>query len=237
FGLKANGDAMFDLANSIGFSVFRKECVNAFSLEALFFGQANLLNQSLEDGYYTELQKNYQFLKHKYKVSPLIGDPLAFFGMRPQNFPTIRISQFCDLYHSKRQLFASLMNVNEIKQFYELLGAQTSEFWETHYTFGNRAKKKKKRLTKAFIDLLIINTIIPVKVCYLKKMGAFNSEEIMDLIAQIKPEKNSVISKFESCKMPVNSALDSQGYMQLQKHYCLDKKCLECAVGNALLKM
>jgi len=237
FGLKSNGEAMFELAESIGFSVFRKECGNQKSLEALFFGQANLLNQELEDSYYEDLQKSYQFLKHKYGLSALIGNPLAFFGMRPMNFPTIRISQFCNLYHSKGKLFAELMEVTELNRFYEILGAKTSEFWETHYTFGNVAVKKKKRLTKSFIDLLIINTIIPIKISYLKQLGTFNSEDIIAIITQIKPEKNSVISKFKECKMQVDNALVSQAYIQLEKHYCSPKKCLDCTIGNELLKM
>jgi len=129
------------------------------------------------------------------------------------------------------------MEVTELSRFYEILGAETAEFWETHYTFGNVAVKKKKRLTRSFIDLLIINTIIPVKVSYLKQLGTFNSEDIVAIISQIKPEKNSVILKFKECKMQVDSALVSQGYIQLKQHYCSPKKCLECAVGNALLKM
>jgi len=237
FGLKSNGEAMFELAESIGFSVFRKEGENQKSLEALFFGQANLLNQELETPYYKDLQSSYQFLKQKHGLSALIGNPLAFFGMRPMNFPTIRISQFCNLYHSKKKLFAELMEVTELNRFYEILEAETAGFWETHYTFGNVAAKKKKRLTRSFIDLLIINTIIPIKVSYLKQLGTFNSEDIVAIISQIKPEKNSVISKFKECKMQVGNALVSQGYIQLKQHYCSPKKCLECAVGNALLKM
>lgn len=237
FGLKANGEAMFDLATSIGFSAFRKECLNQQSLEALFFGQANLLNQDIDIAYYKELQRDYKFLKSKYNLSELIGNPLAFFGMRPMNFPTIRISQLCVLYHAKQKLFARLMEVKELNEFYEILGAQTSEFWESHYTFGNSAAKKKKSLTKSFIDLLIINTIIPIKVCYLKQLGTFNSEDIIAIITQIKPEKNGVITNFKACKMQVDNALDSQGFLQLQKHYCFDKKCLKCAIGNTLLKM
>jgi len=237
FGLNTNGEAMYELATSIGFSVFRKESANPQSLEALFLGQANVLNDDLEEIYYKDLQNNYLFLKNKYRLSPLIGKPLAFFGMRPSNFPTIRISQFCALYHSKRNLFAALMEVKELEQFYEILRANTSEFWETHYTFGNKAVKKKKRLTKSFMDLLIINTIIPIKMSYLQQIGTFNSEEIVHIISQIKPEKNSIISKFKECKLQVNNALVSQAYIQLKKHYCTPKKCLECAVGNALLKM
>jgi len=237
FGLKSNGEAMFELAESIGFSVFRKEGENQKSLEALFFGQANLLNQEIETPYYKDLQSSYQFLKQKHGLSALIGNPLAFFGMRPMNFPTIRISQFCNLYHSKKKLFAELMEVTELNRFYEILEAETAGFWETHYTFGNVAAKKKKRLTRSFIDLLIINTIIPIKVSYLKQLGTFNSEDIVAIISQIKSEKNSVISKFKECKMQVGNALVSQGYIQLKQHYCSPKKCLECAVGNALLKM
>lgn len=237
FGLKSNGEAMFELAGSIGFSVFRKECNDQMALESLFYGQSNLLNKDCEDAYYKELHKSYQFLKRKYNLSESVGSPLAFFGMRPMNFPTIRISQFCALYHQNQHLFSELMAVKDVKRFYEILGAKTAAYWEDHYTFGKQAAKKRKVLTKPFIDLLIINTIIPIKISYLKQLGVFNSEEIISLISQIQPEKNGIISKFKACNLQVRNALESQALIQLKNEYCKVKKCLDCAVGNALLKM
>lgn len=236
FGLKSNGLAMYDLARSIGFSVFRKESGNQLALESLFYGQANLLNIDVDDLYYKELRQHYLFCKNKYNLNGFIGSPLAFFGMRPQNFPTIRISQFCTLYHKKQQLFSELMAVKDIKGIYKILGSNTSEYWERHYTFGKQTGKKRKSLTKDFIDLLIINTIIPVKISYLKQLGTFNSEEIIALVSQIKPEKNSIISKFRSCDLLVGNALESQALIQLKNEYCDAKKCLNCAIGNDLLK-
>ncbi len=237
FGLNSNGEAMYDLADAIGFSVFRKESSDQLALESLFYGQANLLLKDCDDSYFKDLRKSYHFLKSKYKLSSYIGSPLAFFGMRPMNFPTVRISQFCALYHQKKQLFSELMNVNDIHMFYEILGAKTSEYWEQHYTFGKQARKKTKKLTKSFMDLLIINTIIPIKISYLKQLGTFNSEVIIELVSQIKPEKNGLISKFKECNLQVKNALESQAFIQLKTEYCNAKKCLDCAVGNTLLKM
>lgn len=235
FGLKVNGDSFSSLANSFEFSVFRKSQSKLMSLEALFFGQLGLLENDVQEPYVLELQNEYQFLSQKFMLSQQGVIPLQFFRLRPPNFPTIRLSQFAKLYYMEHNLFSKVINASSLKEFYQLFSVPTSTFWETHYTFSKESKQSIKKTTKAFVDLLLINTIIPLKFSYAKHQGKMVNEEIVSLMQQLTSEKNSIVNKFNSLKKVSTSALQSQALLQLKNEYCIKNKCLQCAVGNALI--
>ena len=90
-------------------------------------------------------------------------------------------------------------------------------------------------MTKSFIDLLIINTVIPLKFSYAKSQGKSIDDDLFQLIKQIKIEKNSIVSKFLDLKPLEKHALNSQALLQLKLNYCDKNKCLQCAVGNSLI--
>ncbi len=236
FGLKVNGDAFLSLANSIDFSIVRKTQTNKTNLEALFFGQAGLLGEDVQEPYYLELLKEYGFLKQKFALSYANVTPIQFFRLRPPNFPTIRLSQFAMLYHQNQNLFSKIIEINALDAFYDLFAVSTAPFWETHYTFGKSSKMSKKILTKAFIDLLLINTIMPLKFSYAKFQGYNIDDSIIKLIESVVSEKNSIVEKFNSLKLVSKSALQSQGLIQLKNEYCNKNKCLQCVIGNSILR-
>ena len=235
FGLKVNGDAFLSLANSIDFSVIRKTLANKTTLEALLFGQSGLLEQDIEEAYYLNLVKEYEFLKQKFSLSNKNVISVQFFRLRPPNFPTIRLSQLAELYHQNQNLFSKIIEINKADDFYDLFSIVTSPFWESHYTFSKSSKKSKKLLTKPFIDLLLINTIVPLKFSYAKFQGLNIDDSIISLIESIPSENNSITEKFNSLKLISTSALQSQGLLQLKNEYCNKNKCLQCAIGNSVL--
>lgn len=148
FGLKVNGDAFFSLAQSVDFSVVRKSQSNLQSLEALLFGQANLLSESVEDAYFISLSKEYSFLKQKFQLKENQVLPLQFFRLRPPNFPTIRLSQLANLYHEYQNLFSKVIEIDKLEDFYKLFNVSTSEFWKTHYTFQKSSNLQPKLLQR-----------------------------------------------------------------------------------------
>ena len=235
FGLKVNGEAFLSLANSIDFSVVRKLRNDTLDMEALLFGQSNLLEGDAQDGYYIDLKNNYGFLKQKYGLDNLGVLPLQFFRLRPPNFPTIRLSQFANLCDVRPNLFSNIIESKTKDQIYDLFNIGVSSFWQNHYTFSKTSKTAKKVLTKSFIDLIIINTIIPIKFCYAKFQGKSIDENLFQLIKQIKIENNSTISKFLELKNIEKNALNSQALLRLKHHYCDKNKCLHCAIGNSLI--
>ena len=235
FGLSVNGEAFLSVATSIDFSIVRKCSDSAENLEALFFGQAGLLEKTTEEPYFKELQATYEYQKHKYQFDASGVLPMQFFRLRPPNFPTIRWSQLANLYHKRSQLFADLMDVKTLANFYKVFEVTTSIFWETHYTFEKTSAKRNKRLTKSFIDLLLINTIIPLRFCYAKHVGQSVEDEILQFIQAAAPEKNGVVHKFSDLGLKSSNAMDTQAVLQLKKQYCDNNACMQCAIGNHLL--
>jgi len=234
FGLKINAPEFLLLAQNISFGVFKKELSNQFNLEVLLFGQSNLLKQTLEDSHYQSMQKEYLYLKQKYQLQDSLVN-LQFFRLRPSSFPTIRLSQFSMLYNSQKSLFSKLIASKTTSAIYELFSISASEYWDDHYTFGKKSVKRKKQLSKAFIDLLILNTIIPLKFMYAKSVGKENFEELLQLYKSINAEKNSVLTKFKELKLETASSVDSQSLIELKTAYCDKQKCLRCEIGNKLL--
>nr|WP_321231527.1 DUF2851 family protein [uncultured Psychroserpens sp.] len=235
FGLKINADAFFSMANSIDFSIVRKSQSKLIDLEALLFGQSGLLDKEINDSYYTELQKEYRFLKQKFQLNRQSILPFQFFRLRPPNFPTIRLSQLANLYHSKQQLFSKVISAEQLLDFYALFDVSTSPFWETHYTFEKTSKYSVKKLNSSFINLVLINTIIPLKFCYAKQKGLVIEEHVLKLMTAIGSEKNTIITGFNQLKGVSKSAMQSQALIQLKTEYCDKHQCLKCAVGNSLL--
>ncbi|MFY9243553.1 MAG: DUF2851 family protein [Polaribacter sp.] len=236
FGLKVNGEAFLQFSTSIDFSVIRKVRFDENQLTALFFGQAGFLEEDLDGAYHQQLKQEYTYLKHKYQLKSISKNNFQFFRMRPQNFPTIRIAQFASLYFKQENLFSKLMNINKKEDFYNLFSITLNAFWQTHYTFESSSKKSFKKLTKSFIDLVFINTIIPLKFVYLKSRGEVNEQEFITLIQQIASEKNSIISNFSELKITSKNAMESQALLELKNNYCTKKRCLHCAIGNSLLR-
>lgn len=236
FGLKINSEAFMNFANSFDFSIVRKISGNLVQLEALFFGQAGMLSKDYESEYYENLKREYNFLQAKFQLTPILKGQVQFFRLRPNNFPTIRLSQLAMVYHQHQNLFSKIMETEDIKEFYGLFDLATSDYWETHFTFGTSSKKIIKKITKPFVDLLLINTIIPLKFLYLKSLGKTDVSAALTIIANIKPEKNEIISKFNELHIKSKTAFETQALLQLKNEYCNKQLCLNCAVGKELLR-
>ena len=119
--------------------------------------------------------------------------------------------------------------------FISYLRCQHQSFGIHIIPFKKNQNHLKKTLTKSFIDLLLINTVLPLKFCYAKQKGEKVDSDIVKIATSIASEKNSIIDAFNNLKKISKSALDSQGLIQLKTEYCDKNKCLQCAVGNTLI--
>lgn len=236
FGLNTNGEIFYKIASSLPFNVVRKESFESENIEALLMGRAGLLEGEKEDVYFKNLKSRYDYIKHKYRVEPVYIDTVQFFRHRPDNFPTIRLSQLAMLYHTHQNLFSKIITAKTLQEIRSVFNVKASEYWQTHYQFDKESPRKQKGLSASFIELIIINTIIPFRFAYAKSTGQEPGEELIELLKQLAPEKNSIIDKFRFFKTPVNSAYDSQSLLQLKNEYCNNKRCTQCAIGLQLLK-
>lgn len=236
FGSKINADAFESIAIATPFSAVRKTASAALNTEALLLGQAGLLNEELPGNYYNTLKKEYRYLFHKFNLMHQAAIKPKFFRLRPPNFPTLRLSQLAQLYHRRPTMFQSLVEAKNLQDFYEILQTEASDFWDTHYQFGSVSKKSKKRLSRDFIDILLINAVFPLLFSHARKHKKRHIEPILHWMSQMKPEKNKYTRIYEDLR-PVNkNALCSQALLQLYQNYCATNQCLSCALGNNLLK-
>ena len=236
FGLNTNGNSFLQISMAIPFSVIRKESFEIENLEALLFGTAGLLEVEKEDVYYKDLKFRYFYLLHKYQIEKTYTEPLQFFKLRPDNFPTIRLSQLAAVYHKHQNLFSKIIDLKSVDAVYRLLSVSASSYWQNHYQFDKESPKKSKTLSKSFIDLLIINTIIPLQFAYSNMMGESISEDLIDFMNEVTSEKNVIIDKFNSFGIQSKTAFESQTLLELKNEYCERKACLKCAIGLELLK-
>jgi hypothetical protein len=236
FGLNSNGESFFKIASSIPFSIIRKESFELANLEALLLGNSGLLDSDKEDQFYKDLKFRYSNLLQKFQLEQPVIAPLQFFKHRPDNFPTIRLSQLAALYHSQQNLFSNIIKLNSASAIYRFFEVSASPYWLNHYQFDKESPKKKKLLSKSFIDLVIINTILPIQFAFAQSLGKENSEDLVQLLLAISPEKNGVIDKFKSFGITAKNAFETQSLLQLKNEYCAKSKCLECAIGVDLMQ-
>ncbi|HKK76906.1 MAG TPA: DUF2851 family protein [Saprospiraceae bacterium] len=237
-GLPVNKEAMEALAVRTPLRLLRKHRDQLFQIEALLFGQAGLLeDREFEEEYPQKLQREYQFLRKKYQLQAISPLEWKFSRMRPSNFPTLRIAQLALLVHQSNYLFSKIMALQSIEEAYYALEVKTSYYWKEHYRFDQRStQRREKKLGRSTIDLMLINTIIPFIFLYGKKMGLPNyTERALHLLEQIKPENNRLIRDWAERGVPAENACQSQGLIQLYKHYCKSKRCLDCAIGTAII--
>lgn len=236
FGVKINTDAFEAMARSIPMRLLSRHRNQIHQLEALLLGQSGLLEKEFGEAYPQLLQREYRFLKKKYGLRP-IHAPIYFLRMRPQNFPTVRLAQLAMLVHSSDHLLSSLIDLEELPAVRALLTVTANDYWNDHYLPGEKAVFKKKTLGRDMIENIIINTVVPMIFAYglYQKDSRLQEKAIrwLELAAQ---EHNSVTKGFTELGVQVHGAFDTQALLELRTHYCLHKRCLQCAVGNSLLK-
>ena len=236
FGFGTNSQAFGMLAKSLPLSVLGRHKDAVFQIEALLFGQSGLLDGGKTDEYKLKLRKEYDFLKVKYGLKPIDGSLWKLLRLRPDNFPHVRLAQFAAVIHNSSKLFSKIIERPEVDYLITLFGCECSEYWKSHYLFGEESKPKSRKLGKSSIYGLLINTVIPCLFYYADRNG---NEELKDkalsLLEQIPAEQNSVISGWTNLGIEINSAFDSQAFLQLKKMYCDEKNCLRCRIGHKVL--
>ncbi len=236
FGMKVNGDAFEQMARSLPLQILSKHKNQIIQLEALIFGQAGLLSSKFTDAYPKMLQREYQFYKNKYRLGPGAGGAF-FLRMRPVNFPTVRLAQLAMLVHESVHLFSKIKEIDSIKTVKECMKVTANDYWHYHYRFDEDSVFMKKQLGQDMIDHIIINTVVPVLFCY----GRYHNDQkivtkALRWLDEIPAESNVIIQGYKTLKLSVKSAFSSQALIELKTQYCDARKCLYCAIGNAVLK-
>ncbi len=247
FGFGVNADAFELWARNVPLGSVAHHRDNAFQVEAMFMGQAGLLNAdalqprhraaALADDYYRRLAAEYGYLSRKFSLHPIDHGVWRFMRLRPQNFPTIRIAQLARLYCSRQATLGALADCRTADDVRRMFATGVEGYWRTHYTFGSESREGDKRLSAASLNVLAVNTAVPVLYAY----GRHRSDEAMcrralDIMGQLPPEDNAVVRQWRECGLEAQHAADTQALIQLSRRYCERRDCLRCRFGYEYLR-
>ena len=236
FGIRVNAEAFESMARSIPFTQLSREKAGVQKIEALLFGQTGLLNNRFRDEYVRQLKKDYRHLRHKYKLQGAMV-PVFFLRMRPNSFPTLRLSQLASLVFKSPHLFSFIKEAKSLDEIREWLDVSASEYWKDHYRFDEISGSKEKRLGGDMADNIIINTICPLLFAH----GNYYADQAVkdkavNWLESVAAESNRIISGFRSLNVSCKNALEGQALLELKTQYCDQKRCLDCSIGHHVLK-
>jgi hypothetical protein len=236
FGAATNADAFEAIARSVPVKLLAKHKNSIQQLEALLLGQANLLGPRREDDYAKLLWREYQFLKGKYNLQP-INLPVHFLRMRPPNFPTIRLAQLAALLFNSSHLFSRIIEEREVGNMENLLQATANDYWHYHFRFDEESSFQPKKIGQDMVHHLIINVVAPAIFGFglYHRQDHFTSRAVA-LLEGLPAEKNAITNGFVKLGVKPEQAAASQALIELKNNYCNERRCLECALGNALLR-
>ncbi len=211
--------------------ISRLQKLNDHEMLAYWLGQSQLnLEHLFQMDQKNEICSKFLFLKKKFEINPI--DFKWYFGkVRPNAFPDIRLWQWSKWIRNQDAHFSHWLRY---KEYTELIHDLTVGI-EIHRPFKAEAEIMVNGLQH--IHQLIINAIIPIWLAY---ATLHEDKELMnrafEILEQLPPENNAVTKKMQWMNFLNTSAKHSQQLMGQYEHYCTQKKCLECLVGQSYLK-
>jgi Protein of unknown function (DUF2851) len=237
FGTKINEEAFERIAHTLPLNYLSKHRNQLITMEALLLGRAGLLKGPFTDEYPRLLFREYNFQCARHRLSNESLIIVQFLRMRPASFPTIRLAQLAALLYQAGQLFSKIKEAASLKEIIQLLEISASDYWNTHYLPDTASPWKEKRLGKEMVGNIIVNTIVPLLFSYgLYYKDARYNDKALAWLMQTSNEKNKITKSWTGLGIANRHAYDSQSLVELTTRYCNQKKCLDCAVGNAILK-
>ncbi|MBO4613807.1 MAG: DUF2851 family protein [Bacteroidales bacterium] len=237
FGFGTNALPFEQLAMHTPLNVMLHNTDNLFTLEAIAFGQAGMLERQPNDEYTKKLADEYHFQQKKYNLTPIPESMWKRSKMHPVNSPETRLAQFAAIMQKFQLLADRILNNRFDRNIFDNL--KLSDYWKTHFSLGKlSAKEKETKIGMQTIDKILINTVIPFSYLYGKTTNPnFDSEKTIDMMRSIKAEDNRETRAFaEIGKIACDNALDSQAMLYLKKNYCDAKRCLNCNIGFQIMK-
>ena len=233
FGTKVNQAVFQKLGELYNWKMVGKLNHDRFKFQAYLYGISGMLSQQVEDIYFLKLQEEYSYLKHQYNLTEINYAEWKFSTMRPFNLPTVRLAQLSKVLF-KSNLYSEKSALDDIKSH---LNIELDDYWKEHYMFGRKGKKPNPGLTKDFIDLLTINVFVP----FVFSIGIVEGnqdlkKQAISWLEDTKPEKNTIVQNWKKLGIKLKSAFDSQALIEQKNEFCKKNLCLQCKIGQKLLK-
>lgn len=241
FGLQSN--IFEEWAAILNMGALKKHKNNLLQIEAIFFGQAGLLEEetipsyyrsaALNSKYYKELVREYKFLANKFNLSSIDGKSWNYGNSTPH----LRIARLAILFHDEQISISSLASCNTITEIRILLKSRLHGYWHNHIQFGSTETTGNATQHNNQLDLIIINTVVPILYMYGKHRNDITlCEKAENHLHNLQGENNSIIRKWSGMGIKADCAADTQAIIQLQKAYCNKRLCCNCRFAYAYIK-
>lgn len=247
FGMGVNGNLMEQWAKSLPMSVIDFHADDLFQLEALFLGQAGLLeletiperfqHDALNEGYFAKLRNEYLYLAHKYSLHPLDGKKWQPMGNGRNRTPHLAFSFLANMYYQRKTALHTMLTCDTLKEVRNLLKVNATPYWQTHNHFGATTRTGINQLSAERLNLIVINAVVPMLFAYGREMAQDTyCDQAFDLIEICKAEKNAITKHWQQYGINADSAGQTQALIQQQREYCDKRQCLRCRFGYQYLK-
>lgn len=247
FGMGVNGDLMEQWAKTLPLSVTDLHADDFFQLEALFLGQAGLLeldtiperfqHDALNEGYFAKLRNEYLYLAHKYSLQPLDGRQWQPMGNGRNRTPHLAFSFLAKMCYQRKTSLHSMLKCETLKEVRNLLKVSATPYWQMHTHFGAMIKTSVSQLSAERLNLIVINAVVPMLFAYGREMAKESyCDQAFDLIEICKAEKNAITKHWQQYGINADSAGRTQALIQQQREYCDKRQCLRCRFGYEYLK-
>lgn len=240
FGGNINKQPFVHLAESVPYQLIRKYQHKRMDIEAILFGVGGFLDPAKNDPtdtYVKELIERFDFLRHLHKFKPIDAHLWKFLRMRPANFPTVRLAEFCAVLHRHTGLFPTIRDNPDLKAISNMLEVEITPYWKDHYMLNGNRSGVIKTMGTDMRNELIINVISPFLMAYGAETGKSTYQKaVFKMLHGISAEKNKIINEFKSLGIKAENAFESQALLQLYRKRCIFKACTSCPVGRYLLE-
>lgn len=230
------------LASGINLNHLRRHSDNILQMEAIFFGQAGLLDPmtNTDDRRFQLMCREYQFLARKYSMKPIPKTTWKFSKTRPQNMPYRRIALLAKAMAETPDLLNKILTAGgDDDKLRDIFKWKVDPYWSRRLTFGGdfQTEANPSSLSDSSINILLINVAVPILYTYsLLHADHEMKETAFNILLSLPPEKNSITREWTRLGFNPKDAAASQALIHLKKEYCERHDCLHCRFGNILLR-
>lgn len=258
-GYSKNKEQMMKLAKSVSLSKAKNLLKNSNSemtgLQAVLYGAGGFLfDVRYKSEYITFIKEYWNNIKEKHKLTLMQRSEWQFFGMRPQNYPPVRIAYGSQLIIKilKEDLFKNIVLIFENKNFktenvlsnlQKLFEPFKDRYWTTHYDLGKECKITNKLLGRQRLNEIISNVLVPLIYYYSRVFNKANiKENVLAFNNTIKSGSINSITELikreviRDRKISLDNSANEQGAIQLYNFYCTRGKCESCSIGKNLVR-
>jgi hypothetical protein len=141
------------------------------------------------------------------------------------------------LLYQQSNLYSLLTSFEDYHVLEKQLSVTQSRYWQQHFKFNVLSFSPIGSLGKSSVENIMINSVVPLLFAVSKfKNEQIFTEKAITLLEELPAEQNAVTAIWSAIGFELNDAFDSQAAIELYSNYCSPKKCLDCAIGAAIMK-